>query len=213
MSTPEWLATSSVSELEKSLVKINAKIEELKAVDWTARIANAVRRDQARAQEFVELERDAADDLRLAEGRKLACEQRIAEVKEAERVEKLGPIRDDHAKAIADCGASLKLKQAKKALDALNRALSDYEGARAAAGQAIVAEFDALDFAPDRDAATELYLSKPGQAGLSMPISREMHDLAVNLGAAATRAGFLADRLPIGRILAPSIEITGEKAK
>ena len=211
MSAPEWLATTSLEELEASLAKINAKIEELKSVDWTSKIANAVRRDQASASEFVELERDAADELRLAEGTKLACEQRIAEVREAEKAAKLEPVRANHTKALDDCGVALK--SAWKAFAALNKALDCYEAARTAATQAISAEFDLLDFAPDRDPSTELYLSKPGQAGLAVPISKELAELVVNLGAAASRAGMLADRPPVGRILAPNIEITSGGSK
>lgn len=211
MSTSPWLATSSLEELEKSLVKINAKIEELKAVDWTARIANAVRRDQARAQEFVELERDAADDLRLAEGRKLACEQRIAEVREEERAAKLEPIRASHAAALNNCATALKA--AEKAFASLSKAIDLYETARKAAGQAVQDEFALLDFAPDRDAATELYLAKPSQAGLCVPISKEMHDLAINLGHASNRAGLLADRPLVGRIHAPNVEITSRSTQ
>ncbi len=205
------IPVKTIPSIEDSLTSIESKIEEIQKTDWTQKIASAVRLNPDNAGNLVEAERDAADDLRLLQAKKIAYEQKLAELKEEERAAKLGPIRADHAKAITDCGAALK--QAKKALDALNRALSDYEGARAAASQAISAEFDLLDFAPDRDPSTELYLSKPGQAGLSVPISRELADLGVSLGGAASRAGFLAGRLPTGRILAGSVEITGEKAK
>lgn len=100
MSTPEWLATSSLTELEESLAKINAKIAEMKAVDWTNRIAEAARRNQAKAHEFVQLERDALDDIRLREGLRLACEKRIEEVKEAEHKAKLQRFQDSHSDAI-----------------------------------------------------------------------------------------------------------------
>lgn len=206
----DQIPVKTIPSIEDSLSSIESRIKELSGRDWTSEIANAVRRNPDNARNLIELEREAADDLRLLQAKKIAYEQKLAELKEEERAAKLGPIRADHAKAITDCGAALK--QAKKALDALNRALSDYEGARAAASQAIQDEFALLDYSEDFN-PNEFVLSKPGQAGLGVPISRELAELCANLGGAASRAGMLADRLTISRILAPSIEITSGGSK
>lgn len=204
--TPEWLETDSLEELGKSLVKINARIEELQNTDWTAKIAAAVRRNPEKAQEFVELERDAADDLRLAEGKKLAVEQRIAEVREAERGAKLELARTTHAKAIADCRAALKAGGS--AFLALVKAVDGYESARATAARSLADEFDLLDFAEGCD-RNELYLSKPGQAGLGTPISKELAELAGSLTAIATRARAMTGSPPVGVFWRQTLKLQG----